>query len=236
MRQILPGVFAFSGLMVGRAYLITEGDGLTLIDTSMPGAGKKILAQLEAAGHRPADVQRILITHAHYDHIGGLPDLEAAMPNAQVIASAVEKPFIADGAPMALPNRQDVPPLARLMIPRTASANLKSRVDRTVVDCEVLPEVLGGLQVIATPGHSPGHVSYWQPDRRILFTGDVMMNIPFGLRLPFAAFTTSMKENIRSIRKVAALEPEALCFGHGPAIVSEAGARVKAFAARLPGG
>ena len=70
MIQVVDGVYTFTGLMAGRVYLLTEGDGLTLIDASIPSAGDKILAQLAKAGHKPTDVKRVLITHAHPDHVG----------------------------------------------------------------------------------------------------------------------------------------------------------------------
>jgi glyoxylase-like metal-dependent hydrolase (beta-lactamase superfamily II) len=93
MEQVVSGVHMFTGLMVGRVYLLEGDDGLTLIDASIPPAANKILQQLQAAGHQPGDVKRILITHAHPDHVGALPKL-CAETGAQVWASAVEQPVI----------------------------------------------------------------------------------------------------------------------------------------------
>jgi glyoxylase-like metal-dependent hydrolase (beta-lactamase superfamily II) len=102
-------------------------------------------------------------------------------------------------------------------------------VDRTVTDNEIISDVLGGLHVVATPGHSPGHISFWQPERGILFTGDVLMNL-MGLRLPFAAFTTDMTQNKRSLARIAALKPPILCFGHGTPLTQDTAARLRTFA------
>ena len=107
-------------------------------------------------------------------------------------------------------------------------------VDRTVSDGDVI-EALGGLQVIATPGHSPGHVSFWQPERKILFVGDGIMNA-FGLsgmRLPFTVSTPDMAENIRSVRKIAELDAKIVCFGHGEPITQDAAAKIRAFATTI---
>ena len=108
-------------------------------------------------------------------------------------------------------------------------------VDRTVEDGDVIDEVMGGLQVIATPGHSPGQVAFYQPERKILFTGDTMMNaFSFnGLRLPFAVATPDMDEAKRSIRKVAQLDIEIACFGHGQPLTQDAAAQIRAFASTI---
>jgi glyoxylase-like metal-dependent hydrolase (beta-lactamase superfamily II) len=104
-------------------------------------------------------------------------------------------------------------------------------VDQTVNDGDMI-EAFGGLQVIATPGHSPGHVSFWQPERKILFVGDTIMNAfsSGGLRLPFTVSTPDMAENIRSVKKLAELDAEIACFGHGEPILDDAAAKIRAFA------
>ncbi|MBI4771515.1 MAG: MBL fold metallo-hydrolase, partial [Chloroflexi bacterium] len=212
MKQIVPGLFTFTGLMVGRVYLIEDPDGLTLVDASIPPAATKVLRQLATAGRRPDEVKRILITHAHPDHVGALPALQQAT-GAQVIASAADRPVVEGKASAPLPPREALSGVARLV--RPADAPLPGTpVDREVQDGEVLAGVMGGLTALATPGHTPGHLAFWQPERRILLCGDVLMRLPW-LRLPFAVFTTDMAENVRSIRRVAELEPSLVCFGHG---------------------
>jgi glyoxylase-like metal-dependent hydrolase (beta-lactamase superfamily II) len=166
--------------------------------------------QLQASGRQPSDVKRILITHAHPDHIGGLAKLQAAT-GAQVVAHPLDWPLLVRQV-SALPNTP--------------------AVRREVQDGEILPEVLNGLQVILTPGHTHGHVSFWQPNRRLLFCGDVVMRLP-RLRLPFAAFTVDMAENKRSIKKIAELDAEVVCFGHGQPLLHDAAAQLRAFAAKL---
>jgi glyoxylase-like metal-dependent hydrolase (beta-lactamase superfamily II) len=210
MQAVVPGVYVFTGLLVGRVYVLESTDGLTLVDTGLGLAASKVLKQLQANGHSPADVKRILITHAHPDHIGGLAKLQAAT-GAQVVVHPLDWPLLLRQVP-ALP-------------------------DTTAVRCEVqdgetLPQVLGGLQVMLTPGHSLGHVCFWQPDRRVLFCGDVVMRLP-RLRLPFAAFTVDMNENKRSIKKIAELQAEVVCFGHGQPLMRDAASQLRAFAAKF---
>jgi glyoxylase-like metal-dependent hydrolase (beta-lactamase superfamily II) len=104
-------------------------------------------------------------------------------------------------------------------------------VDLPLQGGETLP-VLGGLHVIHTPGHSPGHLSFWQPEKRLLFCGDVLFNAP-KFSLPPAFLTVDMDEDKRSVRKLAELGPEVICFGHGQPMTQNAAQRLRDFAAAL---
>jgi glyoxylase-like metal-dependent hydrolase (beta-lactamase superfamily II) len=232
MQRILDNIYCFSNLIVGRVYAVHDADGWTLIDAGLKLAAPRILAQLKTAGIAATDVKRILITHGHIDHVGGLPDLRA-VSSAAVLCGADERVYVEGKQPIVQPQRGDVPPLARLMMPPKPQTMAGTPVTRVLQDGEVLSEVLGGLQAVATPGHSPGHMCYWQPALGVLFTGDVIMRILAPeFRLPFAGFTTDMAQNVRSIQRIAALEPKLLLFGHGTPMHNAAPA-LKAFAATL---
>ena len=228
MHQIIPDLYNFSGMILGRVYLIKDPDGLTIVDTALSFSVPRIVRQLREAGYKPRDVKRILITHGHPDHAGGLPKLKR-ITRAQVVASTIDCPVIEGRRPIPVST-----PLARLQrllpIPRMKLKGTK--VDRTVTDGDTIPEVMGGLQVIATPGHTMGHVSFWQPERRMLFCGDVMINVG-ELILPAAPFTVDMEENKRSVRRLAALDTQTLCCGHGTPIAGDAAGAIKAFADKL---
>lgn len=229
MRAIVPGLFMFTGLPVGRVYLVVDGDELTLIDTSIAAAGKRILAQLQTAGYALNQVRHILVTHAHPDHVGSLPALRQAT-GAQVLASARERPVIEGIEPIATPPREDLRGLARLV--RPAPMRLPATpVDRVIGEGDLLP-VFGGLQVLATPGHAPGHLAFWQPERRVLFCGDTIFRLP-NLRLPFSFFTADMAANRRSIARLATLAPDVICFGHGSPLLRNSAARLRDFARRV---
>lgn len=221
MQTILPGVHTFTGLMAGRVYLIEDPDGLTLIDTSIAPAGSKILKQIADLGRKPTDVKRILITHAHPDHVGSLPELKQ-ITGAEVILSTVERPVIEGKAPIARVTPDKAVGLARLGIRPPETILKPTPVDREVNDGDTLTEVLGGLQVIATPGHAPGHLAFWQPQKRILFLGDVLMRFGNWIRYPISILTCDMDENLRSLKKVANLNPAIVCLGHGAPITEGA--------------
>ncbi len=230
MKRILPGLYTFGGLLAGRVYLIEDTDGLTLIDAGLPIAGARILGQLREGGYRPADLKRILITHAHPDHVGGLPAIKQAS-GAEVIASKIEKPVIQGDVPVPRKDPAELSPIARLLVQPGVKIS-GTAVDRTVEDGEVLAEVMGGLQALLTPGHTPGHLAFWQPDRRILFVGDVIFCI-VRLTLPLAIATVDMAENIRSIQRLAGLSPEVACFGHGSPMLENTAERIRAFSNKV---
>ncbi len=93
---------------------------------------------------------------------------------------------------------------------------------------------MGGLHVVATPGHAPGHIAFWQPNKRVLFCGDVMMSLRRNrLRLPIKMVTVDMEQDKCSIRRVADLDVRVLCLGHGHPIKRDTAARIRAFAESL---
>jgi glyoxylase-like metal-dependent hydrolase (beta-lactamase superfamily II) len=231
MQRVIPNVYNLSNMLVGRVYVIRDPDGLTIIDTSIPGKAGAILDQITAHGGRPENVKRILITHAHPDHIGSLRELQART-GAQVWASAGERAVIAERAEIPRVPVADLP--AHLRPFRTPSVRFDpTPVHRVLQEGETLAEVLGGLQVVATPGHAPGHIAFWQPDQGILFCGDVMMHLQPNLHLPFRIATVDMAENLRSLGRVATLDAEVLCLGHGEPLVRKTAAAVRALAARV---
>ncbi|MBN2472594.1 MAG: MBL fold metallo-hydrolase [Anaerolineae bacterium] len=233
MREIVPDVWMFSGLMMGRVYAIKDSDGLTIIDAGLGLAAERILSQIAAAGYQPSDVKRILITHAHPDHVGGLPALQART-GAALIASSIEAPVLEGRAPQQVVPLAELSLLNRLMRGgrETGETLPGTPVSRTLEDGERLPDVMGGLQAILTPGHTPGHTAFWQPERRVLFCGDALMHF-FRLSEPFHAFSSDLAAIKRSIRKVADLAPEVVCFGHGAPLLRDAPQTLRQFAVRL---
>jgi len=227
MQQIIPGVHYITGLPVGRVYVIEDPDGVTIVDASVAGQTNRILAQIKELGKEPKDVKRILLTHAHPDHVGSLPELKAAT-GAQLITHTLERPVV-EGK-IAIPRREPNPPGA--FTARPPNTVLKpTPVDQELQGGETL-NIMGGLQAVFTPGHAPGHLSFWQPEKRFLICGDVIFNM-FGLGLPFAFLTVDMAADKRSIRKLVDLKPAIICFGHGDPITENTTERLEAFAQKV---
>ncbi|MFN8375205.1 MAG: MBL fold metallo-hydrolase [Anaerolineae bacterium] len=221
MKQIIPNVYYITGLPAGRVYVLKDDDGLTLIDASVPGMAGKILADIASIGHTARDVKRILITHAHPDHVGSLPGLKQST-GAQVISSAIDRPVV-EGR-MSIARRP-----SGLRPPNTMMRG--TPVDREVGDGDTI-DAFGGLQVLLTPGHSPGHLTFWQPEKRLAIIGDVLFHV-LGVRLPPGFLTVDMEEDKRSVRKVANLNPDIVCFGHGDPITQNTAQVLNDFARKL---
>jgi glyoxylase-like metal-dependent hydrolase (beta-lactamase superfamily II) len=200
------------------AFLVREDDGLTLVDTTMGGAADALIAAAADAG---APIRRIALTHGHGDHVGSLDALRArlgtdvtvSMPEADARIHAGERPE------RKLPGSW--PDLATKPDVRLAAG------DR-----------VGSLEVVASPGHSPGHVSFLDTRDRTLIAGDVFtaygglaVTSHFHVRFPFAAMATwNRDQDVESARALRALDPPLLLVGHGPATPAPASALDRAIA------
>jgi glyoxylase-like metal-dependent hydrolase (beta-lactamase superfamily II) len=218
-----PHRFARFGFV--NAWLVPEDDGLTLIDTTMKGAGKKILAAAEGLG---APITRIVLTHAHGDHIGALDELAAALPGAEVIISARDARLL--DKDMSLDPGE---PERKLAGSYTGAATAPTR---TVAG----GDRIGSLEVVATPGHTPGHIALLDPRDRTLYCGDVYSTIG-GVassaktypRFPLIRMGTWSPEiDVQSAKILRALDPARLAPGHGKAVEAP-GAAMDAAIARV---
>jgi glyoxylase-like metal-dependent hydrolase (beta-lactamase superfamily II) len=218
--EIIPNVHLIPKT-VANPYLLIDPDGLTLIDAGLPGSHKKILRYMAGLGYAPGDLKRILITHADYDHVGGLASLKAAT-RARVFASPVEAQAMAEGRASrpVKPRRVITRLLFGLMAGLFKPASIQ--VDELLSDGQILP-VLGGLRVVETLGHTPGHISLFAPSAGILFCGDSIVSGEDGLRGSSGANNWDQAKSDESVRKQAALGARNLCSGHGPVVMDAAG-------------
>lgn len=190
------------------AYLVAEDDGLTLIDTMLPRSAGKLLAAAEACG---APIVRIALTHAHGDHIGSLDALAEALPGVEVLISERDARFLTKD--MSLDPGE---PQTKL---RGGYPGAKTRPTRTLHH----GDMVGSLEVIAAPGHTPGHVAFLDRRDGTLLAGDAYTTLggvattakPPAL-FPLAAMSTwNRPTELESARALRALEPTRLAPGHG---------------------
>ncbi len=217
--EIIPNVHLIPNT-VANPYLLIDPQGLTLIDAGLPGSHRKILRYLAGLGYAPGDLKRILITHADFDHVGGLAPLKAAT-GARVFASPAEAQAMAEGhASRPLKPRSAI---TRLLFDLMAGLFKPApvKVDEMLVDGQIFP-VLGGLRVVETPGHTPGHISLFAPSAGILFCGDSIVSGEAGLRGSTGANNWDQAKSDESVRKQAALGVRILCSGHGPVVMDAA--------------
>ncbi len=201
------------------AYLV----GDVLIDSGARMGGRRLLRLLEGQS-----LTAHVLTHAHPDHQGCSRRVcqEFGIP---LLCGEGDRLAAASGDQRSLTARPGSP-----MIPLL---NLMSGPGHPVAGTLSEGDEIGGLTVIEAPGHTPGHLAFWEERTRVLILGDVLFHMqPLTLRTvltePFRFATFDRAANLRSARKLAALDPVTICFGHGPPLTD--GDAFQRFVAGLP--
>jgi len=186
---------------------ILLGETVTIVDTGVPGSEDAILAAVEELGRSPDEVSDIVITHADGDHVGSLAAL-VERTGATVWAGTDEADVIEGKA-------------AR----RSGDVVASGSVDRRFAPGETLA-VHGGIETVASHGHTAGHISLFLPGERTLIVGDALNNRE-GLTGSSPQHTADAAEARESVTALAALQPESIVFGHGPSIVGGAAGQLE---------
>lgn len=221
MRQITSDIYMLENVGSAPAFLLVLQDGFTLIDTGMPGKTKSLISQLEENNYALSDLRMIVLTHCHTDHTGGVAEL-VKRSRAKLIAHQDEIPYILQNKP--LPANSLFQRVGFWIFDRIFKTHI-DHVDVAVKDGDVI-DALGGLQVIHIPGHTPGSIALYQPERKIMFCGDIIFN-ERKITLPpkfFNADTTQVQE---AARRLVEYPIDIACVGHGEPILKDAGDRIR---------
>ena len=224
--KIAPGVHQVR--MLGADAFLLEEDRLTLIDAGMVGSRLMLERYLRRIGRRLDELDRIICTHGHPDHIGGVGELVRDRDDVTVLIHA-----------------DDLAGLTRPL--REAMATAESRGDRrgriiqyltrapadpTPVEDDTLLPMLGGLRVVHTPGHTPGSICLYLERPRILFTGDVLQVVRGQLTYASAFFSHDHAGARGSVERLAALDVETIALSHYPPWRHDANAALRELADR----
>lgn len=232
MRVILlaPGVVRIPTLgdfINSFAFLDDDGQ-VTLVDCGLKRAPATIVAALEHLGKNPQDVTRIILTHAHMDHAGGAKEMLDSTGVAGVEIHEDDAPYVLEGTS---PPSDQATTAGRLMSRLPGATFDPFQVTTNLTDGDVI-DVAGGLRVIHTPGHTPGHISLLHERSGVLITGDALFN-PFSrMRWPVAAICTSARQNMESAGRLADLDYHLAAFTHGPEIRDNAREAIRGFLRR----
>lgn len=227
--ELAPGLWRIPTLPgdIVNSFAVAEADGsVTIIDTGTPFAHHRIRRGLAMIGRHPGDVRRIVLTHSHYDHAGSAARIVDAT-GARVLVHAEDAGYVRRGRP---PSPAGGRVLVRLLGLPLAQRFSPVEVDEELSDGQVLP-IGGGMRVIHTPGHTPGHVALLHEDSGVLITGDTLMNVG-GIRSIPAVVAHDFPLYRRTIHVLGELDYTVAAFTHGPEIRDRARETVRRWLSR----
>lgn len=204
--------------------LVIDGDEVAVVDTGVPGQADAILAQIAELGYEPRSLTKILLTHQDIDHIGSVVDLKEKT-GAEVYASSVERPYIEGDLPS--PKRMDPARLAQMPEFAAMVANLKRTKVEHVLEAGDRIDFAGGIKLIATPGHTPGHTSFYLERTKTLIAGDALTAADGKLNGPMPQATPDMESAMASVRDLQNLDIQTVVTYHGGLVTEDVPAQIR---------
>jgi glyoxylase-like metal-dependent hydrolase (beta-lactamase superfamily II) len=232
--QLAPGCWRIptAGKNLVNSFALVQDDGsVTLVDCGLKKAPARIVAGLAAIGKQPTDVTRIVLTHVHPDHAGGAAEMSRRTA-APVQVHPGDHGWAVSGRITDSVDRSTR--LGRLFARTPAGTIEPFAPGAPLEDGDVLP-VSGGLRVVHTPGHSPGHVSLLLEESRTLITGDAIFNFGFlrGARISPRLLCSDFAMTEQTAHRLGELDYTLAAFTHGPEIRDGAREKIRAVIASL---
>ena len=228
--QLAPGVVRIPtmGDFINSFAFLDDDGQITLVDCGVKKAPAKIVAALEHLGKRTADVTRIILTHAHADHAGGAKEMLDSTGVLGVDIHEADVEYVTAG--QSAPSDSSTSG-GRLFSRLPAMTFHPFQVSTALHDGDVI-DVGGGLRIVHTPGHTPGHISLLHERTGVLITGDALFN-PFSrMSWPFGPTCTSAAQNRESAALLADLDYLVAAFTHGTEIRVNAREAIRSFLTR----
>jgi len=227
--EIAPGVHQVR-MLGADAFLLTE-ERLTLIDAGMVGSRLTLERYLRRIGRRMDELDRIICTHGHPDHIGGLQELVRDRDDVAVLIHPDDLAGLQRPLREALARTEDRAERRGRIIQYLTKA---PSAPVPIQDGQVLP-MLGGLRVVHTPGHTPGSICLYAERLRMLFTGDVLQVVRGRLTYASAFFSHDHAGARASVERLAALDVHAIALSHYPPWRDQPNDALRDLAARAAG-
>jgi glyoxylase-like metal-dependent hydrolase (beta-lactamase superfamily II) len=221
--EVAPGVHRLGNRYVN-CYLIEDGDQLTLVDAAMPGFRPQLDEYLKSRGRTVRDIAAVILTHAHADHVGMAESVrtDAGAPvyvhEADAEMARTGKAHPRDGS--MIPYLR-YPAVYRFLAAGARVGGMKTtKIGELTTFTDGDLDVPGRPRILATPGHSPGHVAFHLPDRGVLIAGDALCTYHpltgrHGAQLMPKAFAHDASQALESLSALEPIQAGTTLFGHG---------------------